>query len=138
MYNFDIYVISTVSLLKFIYIYWGRENIKHLMLTHHEYNNISFDNYYQEVLHELYVSIMFICPLFSYYCLFESNSQYSFSIFHTEDTSLVKKKFQSILPINMLSSLVIHNISISHLFVDDISKMKFQIHQCIFGEKFIQ
>ena len=39
--------IIIVSLLKFIYIFWGRENSQDSMLDNPEYNKISIENYHQ-------------------------------------------------------------------------------------------
>ena len=45
----NIYVSIIFSLLLLMFICWGMENIQHSMLANPEYNNISIDNYYQEI-----------------------------------------------------------------------------------------
>ena len=53
----DFCVIITVSLLQLIYIHWGRENSQHSMLDNTDNNNISIENYYQEILQKFMVSL---------------------------------------------------------------------------------
>ena len=52
----DVYVRTTGSLLKIIYICRYRNNIQHYMLTNPDYSNISIRNYKQKKIPHIYVN----------------------------------------------------------------------------------
>ena len=53
----EIYVSITVCILQLIYISWGRKNSQNSMLDNTEYNHISTDKYYQEILQEFMLAL---------------------------------------------------------------------------------
>ena len=59
----DVYVSITVYLLQIIYICLGSGNRQHQMLANPEYNNISVDNYYQDILQIFLKNFLNMSPL---------------------------------------------------------------------------
>ena len=85
-----------------------------------------------------YVVIICICYPTIESSISESNIQYSMLVFHKLNTVLLNNKFQVILPTTMLEYFVVHNIFFSDVYMEDTSKMKYQLNHTHLDQYFIQ
>ena len=86
----------------------------------------------------MYFGIMCSCHPFIDSSIYGSKSQYLILALHKENTILLKKKYQLILPKNMLVSLVIQKSFVSDVYMDDISGIKYQPYHLHLEQYFIQ
>ena len=81
---------------------------------------------------------MFTYQLFFDSCLYGSNSLHSMLDFHKKNIALIWKKYQGILPTNMLACLVIHIIFITDVLTEYIANKECQIHHIYLDQCSIQ
>ena len=121
------YVSINAYLLHLTYICWGRQNFHHSMLANSGYNNISIENYNQEIMNIFMLSLRLYVTssLALVYLEIISNIQCYIS---QGRQILQNNKCKGMLPTNMLAYVVNLNRFVSDVYMDNISNMIYQLH----------
>ena len=126
-----------MSLLKWIYTSWGSKNIQQSILAILNKITYKFKTTTKKYFIRLCQNYAFMSSI-HFSSIYGSNIQHSILSFHKENTILLKKKCQGIMPTIMLASLVNLRILVCDVYTGDISHMKCLLHHLQLEKYLIQ